>query len=579
MADANIRAVITAKDDASRVLDNFTKNGSDSFLKMGAVVGAVSGIVESVATRAFDALGQSLQTAVKRVDTLDNAQRTFENMGFKAEDTAKSMDLLKKSVLGLPTPLDSAVRNMELLSSATNDIGKSQKIFTALNDGIIGFGGTADQVNTAVIQLSQAFAGGRVMAQDWNSMLNAGLGPALNAISREMGITQRDLKEGLSDGTISVGKFQDALIKLDEKGGGGLKSLQKIAKDSSKGIGTGIENMKTAIARGMANVLKAIGTEKISDAISSIGAFFENNANKVIQFIDALKKLGPSLTEVASKVGDYLGPKLRALWNTIKDELIPTLSKLWHEVIEPITPVIGTLLVGAIGLAIDAWKLFLEILTPVINYMIDHEWIFWSIVGVLGALKLAFALQGAIAAFQGVMDAVILSYGTFTALLASPLVLPAIAIGAALIALWKIKDAAIEAWNAVQQAKGANESLTQSNIQIIKKLQEQSKAPYSPEIIARSKATLAKLQADGQFNQQLASGTNYAMGGATLVGEQGPEIVNMPRGASVTPNNKIGGANINVTFQGIFTGSEMEFRKLAVKMFNAYDDAKGMGTI
>ena len=36
----------------------------------------------------------------------------------------------------------------------------------------------------------------------------------------------------------------------------------------------------------------------------------------------------------------------------------------------------------------------------------------------------------------------------------------------------------------------------------------------------------------------LWKGSNYTMGGLTLVGEQGPELINMPRGASVTPAHK-----------------------------------------
>ena len=49
-----------------------------------------------------------------------------------------------------------------------------------------------------------------------------------------------------------------------------------------------------------------------------------------------------------------------------------------------------------------------------------------------------------------------------------------------------------------------------------------------------------------------AAGTDYASGGMALVGERGPELVNLPRGASVTPNHRMGGnvVNINVAVPG-----------------------------
>lgn len=43
-----------------------------------------------------------------------------------------------------------------------------------------------------------------------------------------------------------------------------------------------------------------------------------------------------------------------------------------------------------------------------------------------------------------------------------------------------------------------------------------------------------------------ANGTNYWRGGLSLVGERGPELVDLPRGARVTPNNKLGGLGAKV---------------------------------
>lgn len=45
-----------------------------------------------------------------------------------------------------------------------------------------------------------------------------------------------------------------------------------------------------------------------------------------------------------------------------------------------------------------------------------------------------------------------------------------------------------------------------------------------------------------------ASGTDSAPGGLAIVGEEGPELVNLPRGSQVVPNNQlgsIGGSTIN----------------------------------
>lgn len=53
-----------------------------------------------------------------------------------------------------------------------------------------------------------------------------------------------------------------------------------------------------------------------------------------------------------------------------------------------------------------------------------------------------------------------------------------------------------------------------------------------------------------------ADGTNFAPGGLALVGEKGPELVNLRRGAQVIPNHELGGLggarNVVINMSGNF---------------------------
>lgn len=61
------------------------------------------------------------------------------------------------------------------------------------------------------------------------------------------------------------------------------------------------------------------------------------------------------------------------------------------------------------------------------------------------------------------------------------------------------------------------------------------------------------------FLPAFASGTNYAPGGMALVGESGPELVNLPRGSQVIPNNQLGtGGNTTVNVINAPPGTRTE---------------------
>ncbi|MCK1684241.1 hypothetical protein IVA87_33865 [Bradyrhizobium sp. 147] len=64
-----------------------------------------------------------------------------------------------------------------------------------------------------------------------------------------------------------------------------------------------------------------------------------------------------------------------------------------------------------------------------------------------------------------------------------------------------------------------------------------------------SGSAMGTIQVGSQLFPQFAGGTDYAPGGPAIVGENGPEIVNLPRGAQVIPNDiarQMGGNGVSV---------------------------------
>lgn len=288
---------------------------------LGKVVGKVGlGALLTIGNKAFNAVSSNVDSAIKRIDTLANSSRSFQNMGFDAEKTARAMKNISKAIEGLPTALDDSVSNVQLLAASTGDLDKSVDIYKALNDAILGFGGDANMANNAIVQLSQSFSNGKVDAQTWNSMINSGLGPTLNALAKQMGITTGELKNGLSEGKISVNDFQDALIKLDKEGGGGLKSLDQIAKDSTKGISTSLANAKTAMVRGTAELIKSVDEMLKNMNLPTISEFITNAGTNMENFMKKVAAVMPEIAKNFKWVGDVFDG-IKEIFANVMDEV------------------------------------------------------------------------------------------------------------------------------------------------------------------------------------------------------------------------------------------------------------------
>ena len=298
----------------------FKKVGNVSKTLLTAGIGGAIGLI-----------GSSVSSAVDRIDTLNNAPRVFEAMGYAANDVAASMDSLNNYLDGLPTTLDSAINNVQLLAASFGGIKNGTKYFQALNDAGLAFGASQEMIENGIRQISQLDLKGPLDAQTWKSLQNSGFNPVFSALAQQSGISVGELKKQFSSGEKTVQDFLDSLVELDKNGTGSMDSLAEMARKNTDGIKTSFTNAKTAITRGVAESIKTIpeftssvvtagqsiekvlkGQMGVDEAVENINKFFSNIATGVM---DVLTKVLPLVLKT-----------LPTLVRTIADKLVEFLS-------------------------------------------------------------------------------------------------------------------------------------------------------------------------------------------------------------------------------------------------------------
>lgn len=292
IGEAVIRLTFDGKE-VKASLDKTENQIESSGKKSGSAFGnawsvAAGSLISKGISKITSTISSSMDTAIKRVDTLANSQKVFTAMGYAADDVSKSMEGLTEYLDGLPTSMTTAVNAVQSLSASFGGIDVGTQAFIDLNNAGLAFGATTAQIENAIAQLGQLSLDGPLDAQTWNSLRNSGFAPVFAAMAKDANKTVGELKASFGSGELTVQDFMDRLHKLNTEGGGDMESLADLAKANTNGIGTAIENVQNRIAKAIAKIIDHIGQEKISQAINSISEGFTKVADVVINIIDFL---------------------------------------------------------------------------------------------------------------------------------------------------------------------------------------------------------------------------------------------------------------------------------------------------
>ena len=196
-------------------------------------------------------------------------------------------------------------KNIGTFTAAGVDLDTSVQAIKGIANLAAVSGSTSQQASTAMYQLSQALAAGRVTLMDWNSVVNAGMGgqvfqDALIETARVSGVAIDDMiaKQGSFRDTLQEGWLTSEIM---------LDTLAKF---------TGDLNREQLLAKGY--------TEEQADAIVKLGANANDAATKVktfTQLIDTLKEAVQSgWTQSWEYIfGDF--EQAKAFWTEISDAI------------------------------------------------------------------------------------------------------------------------------------------------------------------------------------------------------------------------------------------------------------------
>lgn len=299
--DKNFSSTMKNADSSMNNLDSSTQKTNTSILDIAKGIG-----VFKLIDNAIGIVTSSLGGAIDRFDTLNKYPIVMQALGYSTDQIDKSMSKLTEGIDGLPTSLNEIVSNTQQLAISTGNLEKGTDTAIALNNAFLASGASTADASRGMQQYVQMLSKGTVDMQSWRSIQET-MPIAMDKVAKsfkDQGVNSvNELYDALQDGTITFDDFNNRLIKLND----GVGGFAELAKKNSAGIRTSFSNIKTAVVKGLANVITAIDEGMQNAGLGSIAENFDKIKNAVnVAFKAITDSIPPAISFLTN------------LWDTIK---------------------------------------------------------------------------------------------------------------------------------------------------------------------------------------------------------------------------------------------------------------------
>lgn len=546
ISDAQVKAKI--------IIESDTKGVDEAERKIGGFSEKTVRNSQQIAAGLFGAgvaLGGLGIKAIQTFGQVEQSQIAFTTLLGDAGKATALVKQIQEDAAATPFEFQPLIDMNQKLIGAGLSAEVARTTVLGLGDALSASGSGAAEMSRIGNTMSQVFGKGKADAIDFKEMVNAGWVSVRTDTADAMGVTMAQFGELVSSGKVDFAVLQGALAKVTGEGG---KFNDAMARQSQSVMGlwsTLKDTMNIALADVGKQLFETFNiSEVLKTATEAIAGFSEFLSGNLIPFLKENSGLIPIIA------------------GTILALLVPAVVALGIAIFTALSPV--TLIILGIGLAVAALYLIWNNNFLGIKDIVAGVWDF-LMNNVFAPMKIAFEV---------IQFALKLLWNAFV--LAWELgIKPMLAFfgkwfndtfGKQIQAVFTFVKGGLDAmkkgWDDIMGGiKSKTEGVASSIISTIKNMVNSVIGFFNGLIDGANKVgakvpgyiTLPKIPS-------FAEGVTNFRGGTALVGERGPELVTLPKGSNVIPNDKLGKGTgeINVT-QNIYNGTDVDFafRELA----------------
>lgn len=295
---------------------------------------AVNAGKRMVSALTIDPVKSGLQEYETQINSVQTILANTQHNGTTLDEVNSALDTLNTYADKTIYNFTEMTRNIGTFTAAGVDLQTSVDSIQGIANLAAVSGSNAQQASTAMYQLSQALAAGKVSLMDWNSVVNAGMGGKVfqDALIR----TSELLKTGAKDAIAANGSFRESLTKS------GWLTTEVLTETLKQFAGAYSE--AELIAQGF--------TEKQAKEIAAMAETATNAATKVKTFT----QLWDTLKEAAQSGWTQTWELIIGDFDEAK-ELLTSISDTVGNFISKMSDSRNNLLGGALK---SPWKKFIE---------------------------------------------------------------------------------------------------------------------------------------------------------------------------------------------------------------------------